>query len=250
MDVCPYLEVRRAKRGVVSFNCDHDARAERAKRACRGSARRSARTDLAAFHDMPRNFMICLNWPNHEMAALQDMPRNFMICLNVTRQIVKRAVARSVRVAAAAESRAPEKKGYETARNMSSLTRFKTNFAFECVEPLVRKLTLNEVRGSVTVQVATSMDVFVMDGEVLRPLTSDLVVQIIGDGNLSDFDESDLKDQFLQYNKEGGGSTSSDEDVQNQYVDDLILCWRGIDTFEELGESAAMRGQVESGTIK
>ncbi|KAI8430921.1 hypothetical protein MSG28_001039 [Choristoneura fumiferana] len=65
------------------------------------------------------------------------------------------------------------------------------------------------------VQVATSMDVFVMDGGVLRPLTSDLVVQIIGDGNLSDFDESDLKDQFLQYDKEGGGSTSSDEDVQN-----------------------------------
>ncbi|KAI8421978.1 hypothetical protein MSG28_009884 [Choristoneura fumiferana] len=51
-----------------------------------------------------------------------------------------------------------------------------------------------------------------------RPLTSDLVVQIIGDGNLSDFDESDLKDQFLQYNKEGGGSTSSDEDVQNQLL--------------------------------
>ncbi|KAI8434111.1 hypothetical protein MSG28_012251 [Choristoneura fumiferana] len=59
------------------------------------------------------------------------------------------------------------------------------------------------------------MDVFVMDGGVLRPLTSDLVVQIIRDGNLSDFDESDLKDQFLQYNKEGEGSTSSDEDVQN-----------------------------------
>ncbi|KAI8422933.1 hypothetical protein MSG28_014036 [Choristoneura fumiferana] len=86
----PLSRVRRAKRGVVSFNCDHDARAERAKRACRGSGRRSARTDLAAFHDMPRNFMICLNWPNHEMAAVHDMPRNFMICLNVTRQIVKR----------------------------------------------------------------------------------------------------------------------------------------------------------------
>ncbi|KAI8433913.1 hypothetical protein MSG28_012089 [Choristoneura fumiferana] len=32
----------------------------------------------------------------------------------------RRAVARSVRVAAAAESRSPEKKGYEIARNMSS----------------------------------------------------------------------------------------------------------------------------------
>ncbi|KAI8441991.1 hypothetical protein MSG28_005654 [Choristoneura fumiferana] len=85
-----YRHVRRGKRGVVSINCDHDARAERAKRACRGSGRRSARTDMAAFHDMPRNFMICLNWPNHEMAALHDMPRNFMICLNVTRQIAKR----------------------------------------------------------------------------------------------------------------------------------------------------------------
>ncbi|KAI8423539.1 hypothetical protein MSG28_012635 [Choristoneura fumiferana] len=62
------------------------------------------------------------------------------------------------------------------------------------------------------------MDVFVMDGRVLRPLTSDLVVQIICDGNLSDFDESDLEDQFLQYDKEGGGSTSSDEDVQNQIL--------------------------------
>ncbi|KAI8440049.1 hypothetical protein MSG28_001475 [Choristoneura fumiferana] len=51
-----------------------------------------------------------------------------------------------------------------------------------------------------------------------RPLTSDLVVQIICDGNLSDFDESDLEDQFLQYDKEGGGSTSSDEDVQNQIL--------------------------------
>ncbi|KAI8428153.1 hypothetical protein MSG28_002400 [Choristoneura fumiferana] len=49
---------------------------------------------MAAFHDMPKNFMICLNWPNHQMAAFHDMPRNFMICLtrqfNVTRQIVKR----------------------------------------------------------------------------------------------------------------------------------------------------------------
>ncbi|KAI8431270.1 hypothetical protein MSG28_001296 [Choristoneura fumiferana] len=78
-------DVRRAKRGVVSINCDHDAQAERAKRAYRGSGRRSARTDMAAFHDTPRNFMICLNWPNHEMAALHDMPRNFMICLNVRR---------------------------------------------------------------------------------------------------------------------------------------------------------------------
>ncbi|KAI8433932.1 hypothetical protein MSG28_012102 [Choristoneura fumiferana] len=34
---------------------------------------------MAGFHDMPRNFMICLNWPNHEMAAFHDIPRNFMI---------------------------------------------------------------------------------------------------------------------------------------------------------------------------
>ncbi|KAI8428661.1 hypothetical protein MSG28_007391 [Choristoneura fumiferana] len=47
--------------GVVSMNCDHKSRAERAKRACRGSGRRSARTDMVAFHDMSRNFMICLN---------------------------------------------------------------------------------------------------------------------------------------------------------------------------------------------
>ncbi|KAI8426669.1 hypothetical protein MSG28_014387 [Choristoneura fumiferana] len=40
-----------------------------------------------------------------------------------------RAVARSVRVAAAAESRAPDRKGYEIARNMSSSTLFKTKFA-------------------------------------------------------------------------------------------------------------------------
>ncbi|KAI8425915.1 hypothetical protein MSG28_004922 [Choristoneura fumiferana] len=45
---------------------------------------------MAAFHDMTRNFMTCLIWPNHEMAAFHDMPRNFMICLNVSRQIVER----------------------------------------------------------------------------------------------------------------------------------------------------------------
>ncbi|KAI8431212.1 hypothetical protein MSG28_001250 [Choristoneura fumiferana] len=45
---------------------------------------------MAAFHDMPRNFMICLNWPDHDMATFPDMPRIFMICLNVTRQIFKR----------------------------------------------------------------------------------------------------------------------------------------------------------------
>lgn len=39
---------------------------------------------------------------------------------------------------------------------------------------------------------------------VSGPLTSDLVAQIIGDGKLSDFDESDLENQFFQYDKEGG----------------------------------------------
>ncbi|KAI8441561.1 hypothetical protein MSG28_015143 [Choristoneura fumiferana] len=51
---------------------------------------------MPAVHDTPRNFMICLNWPNHEMAALHDMPRNFMICLNVTRQIGKRNLKESL----------------------------------------------------------------------------------------------------------------------------------------------------------
>ncbi|KAI8431536.1 hypothetical protein MSG28_016034 [Choristoneura fumiferana] len=62
------------------------------------------------FHDMPRNFMICLNWPNHEMAALHDMPRNFMICLNVTRQIVKRAFGKTIIAKKNAQQEAWEKR--------------------------------------------------------------------------------------------------------------------------------------------